>query len=104
MSETRPAPDGEEGDGLPGGADTTLPAELMALVETLAGRVHTVWAQRRLAEGWSLGERRDDERREHPGLVPYDQLPEEEKEYDRHTVVVTLKALRDLGYRIERVP
>ena len=81
-----------------------LDGDLAALLEVLAGHVHDVWARRRLAEGWRLGAQRDDDRREHPGLVPYDQLPEEEKEYDRHTVAETLKAIIALGYRIERPP
>ena len=61
---------------------------------------HDVWAQRRFAEGWQHGPRRSDEERTHPDLVPYTQLPEEEKEYDRATVVETLKAILALGYRI----
>jgi hypothetical protein len=36
----------------------------------------------------------------HPDLVPYTQLPEEEREYDRATVVETLKTILALGYRI----
>jgi hypothetical protein len=55
----------------------------------------------RLAEGWNYGPHRDDERKLHPGLVVYAELPEAEKEYDRATAVQALKAVVALGYRIE---
>lgn len=78
----------------------TLPPELEALAEQLAEHVHDVWAQGRLEEGWTVGAQRDDEARTHPGLVPYADLAESEKEYDRRTALGTLKAILALGYRI----
>ncbi len=78
----------------------TLPESLLALTERLAESAHDRWAQVRLAEGWTYGPRRDDARKQHPDLVPYAALPETEKEYDRTTVLETLKALMALGYRI----
>lgn len=35
--------------------------------------------------------------------MPYEALPESEKQADRDTVVGTLKAIRALGYRVERI-
>jgi hypothetical protein len=87
--------------------DTTkvvLPAEVLALVERLAESTHDTWALRRLAEGWTYGPRRDDDRKQHPGLVPYAELSEGEKEYDRATAMQALKAVVALGYRIVREP
>jgi RyR domain len=78
-----------------------LPAELVALTERLAENTHDIWARGRLAEGWTLGPR-DDNRKMNPCLVPYKQLPESEKEYDRQTALETLKAIVAMGYRIER--
>lgn len=78
----------------------TLPPELETLAERLAEHVHDVWAQGRLDEGWRYGPSRDDESKTHPGLVPYDDLTESEKEYDRRTAFGTLKAIRALGYEI----
>jgi hypothetical protein len=77
-----------------------LPAKLVALVEALAANNHEVWSQGRVDQGWRHGPHRDDELREHPGLVPYEDLPESEKVYDRNTVEQTLKAIVLLGYRI----
>ncbi|MBO0697986.1 MAG: Ryanodine receptor Ryr [Zavarzinella sp.] len=81
---------------------TTLPADLLALTELLARNTHEVWARQRLADGWRYGPRRDDATKEHPGLVPYDQLSEAEKDYDRGTALETLRVITALGYRIEK--
>lgn len=77
-----------------------LPAALDELAERLAEHVHDVWAEGRLAEGWTYGARRDDDAKTHPGLVPYAELSEHEKEYDRRTAIGTLKAIVALGYHI----
>jgi hypothetical protein len=80
-----------------------LEDELERLAERLAEHVHDLWAQGRIADGWVRGPRRDDEARTHPGLVPYADLPEGEKAYDRRTALGTLRAILALGYRIEPV-
>ena len=86
-------------------ADTTniqLPEELMALAEAISKNVHEVWAQNRINEGWTYGPVRDDQKRQTPCLVPYDQLPEEEKAYDRNTAFGTLKFIVAQGFKIEK--
>jgi hypothetical protein len=75
---------------------------LRDLIERLAANNHDNWAQQRIAEGWRYGPERDDGAKTHPDLVPYDKLPESEKEYDRRSVVETLKAIVASGYRIEK--
>lgn len=80
----------------------TLSADILELTEALAHHAHDVWARQRIAEGWRYGPERDGDRKEHPCLVPYDQLPESEKEYDRSIALETLKAVIALGYRIEK--
>jgi ryanodine receptor 2 len=80
--------------------DVDLPDGLTPLVERLAEHVHDTWAQRRMDEGWSYGSERDDQAKTHPCLVPYDELPEVEKDYDRETAIETLKAVKALGYTI----
>jgi hypothetical protein len=81
-----------------------LSDDLMALAETLAEHVHDVWAEGRIREGWTYGRVRDDKKKKTPCLVPYGELPESEKEYDRNTAYGTLKLLVALGYRIEKDP
>jgi ryanodine receptor 2 len=78
-----------------------LPDELMPLVEKMAKNVHEVWAETRIAQGWTYGEKRDDEKKTHPCLIAYEDLPEEEKEYDRNTCLGTLKLIMKLGFKIE---
>jgi RyR domain len=80
---------------------TELSPSLVALTEKLAENAHDHWARRRLSEGWTWGAVRDDAARKHPDLVPYDQLSEAEKHYDRDTAMETLRAILALGYRIE---
>jgi hypothetical protein len=79
-----------------------LADDLLELQERLAENTHDVWASRRLAEGWTYGPARDDVAKKHPDLVPYADLPDTEKQYDRATAMETLKAIIALGYRIER--
>ncbi|MFL5245321.1 MAG: RyR domain-containing protein [Gemmataceae bacterium] len=85
--------------GTPG---IVLGPEVSELIELLAKNTHEVWARQRSDEGWKWGPARDDKKKEHPCLVPYEQLPESEKEYDRNTSIETLKVIIALGYRIEK--
>ena len=80
--------------------DVALPKELEQLVEEMAKNVHEVWAVTRIKQGWKYGEKRNDELKTHPCLVPYEDLPEEEKEYDRNTSIGTLKLIMKLGFKI----
>jgi len=79
-----------------------LPEELNILTEQLAKNVHEVWAQSRMAQGWTYGRVRNDALKEHPCFVPYEELPEEEKAYDRDTAIGTLKLIRKLGFKISK--
>ena len=78
-----------------------LPESLVLLSEQLAKNVHEVWSANRIKEGWKYGEERDDLRKTHPCLVPYEELSEYEKEYDRATSRETLKLILKLGYEIK---
>lgn len=82
--------------------DVKLPDEMKQLVEQLAHNVHENWALGRLNDGWTFGPVRDDVLKQHPCLVEYDELPESEKDYDRHTAVETLKLIMKLGWTIEK--
>lgn len=79
-----------------------VPAEIVDLIEVLARNTHDTWAKQRLAEGWTYGEHRDDSEKKHPGMVPYDQLSESEKNYDRNTAMETIKVILSLGYQIHK--
>lgn len=83
-------------------SDLKLPIELEVLVEQMSKNVHEVWAETRVSQGWTYGEQRNDELKTHPCLIPYEELPEEEKEYDRNTSIGTLKLIMKLGFNISR--
>ncbi|MBI3467530.1 MAG: Ryanodine receptor Ryr [Planctomycetes bacterium] len=83
-------------------AQVELSQEIRELTERLAENAHDIWARQRLQDGWKYGPARNDAQKEHPCLVPYNQLPESEKEYDRKAAMETLKAIVALGYRIEK--
>lgn len=82
--------------------DIEIDENLIELTETLAQNTHEVWAESRLREGWTYGEKRDDKLKTSPCLVPYQNLPENEKEYDRNTAMETIKLILKLGYNIEK--
>ena len=83
-------------------SDVVLSSDLEDLIEALAENVHNTWAKGRIDDGWTYGPVRDDAKKHHPCLVPYDDLPESEKEYDINTAVGTLKLIRKLGFEISK--
>ena len=83
-------------------AGIQLPAELEPLAEQIARNVHETWAEGRRRQGWTYGAVRNDKKRTHPCLVPYEQLSEEEKDYDRATSIATLKFILHQGFNISR--
>lgn len=82
--------------------DVIVPEELMGLVEEMARNVHEVWALNRMEQGWTWGEKRNDQLKTHPDMLPYDELTEEEKDYDRNTSLETIKLILKLGFHISK--
>lgn len=83
-------------------SDVELTEDLAELREAIAENAHDVWAAERKAQGWSYGPQRDDFKKETPCMVPYSQLPDSEKKFDRDMAMNTLKLLKVLGYDIIR--
>lgn len=71
-------------------------------VEYLAQREHERWMQERLANGWKWAAARNDAAREHPDLLPYSQLPEALKDYDRDAVRGVIDILNAANLTITR--
>ena len=82
--------------------DVELSKDILKLSEQIAENVHEVWAASRMSEGWTYGKERNDALKQHPCLIPYDELPETEKDYDRNTAMQTLKLIQKLGYTIKK--
>ncbi len=81
-------------------SDVELTDDLDELREAIAENAHEVWAENRQAQGWTYGPRRDDALKQTPDMVPYSQLPDSEKLYDREMAMNTIKLLKKLGYDI----
>ncbi len=79
-------------------SDVELTEDLNELREAIAENAHEIWAENRQAEGWTYGPQRDDQLKQTPDMLPYSQLPEGEKEYDREMAMKTIKLLKKLGY------
>ena len=78
--------------------DIEFPAELEGLREAIAENTHEVWAAGRIKEGWTYGPKRDDKLKKHPDLIPYSELTEGEKQYDRDTAENAIKLVIKLGF------
>ena len=79
-----------------------IPKDLECLQEDLSRNVHEVWAAGRIKAGWKYGPVRDDLKKEHPCLIPYEELTEEEKDYDRATALSTIRFILSKGYRLTK--
>lgn len=80
-----------------------IPDDVQELMEILAQNNHDVWSQQRIAEGWQVGDTRNDSLKTNPDLVPYEELSEQEKDYDRRTVETTIKAILATGYQLRQI-
>jgi hypothetical protein len=72
----------------------------LATMEAVASAIHATWRAQRERQGWIWGPERDDAKRIHPRLVPYDALTEREKEANRTPARVTVAKLDQIGYRV----
>jgi len=77
-----------------------LSTDLDELIEAIAENNHEVWAKDRKKEGIEYGPVRDE--KHNPDMLPYSDLPESEKEYDRKAARGILELVQRLGYKIER--
>lgn len=82
--------------------DVSIEPELLELREAIAENAHEVWAKTRKDQGWSYGPERDDAKKLHPDMIPYNLLPESEKEYDRQMAIKTIKLVKKLGWDLKK--
>ena len=83
--------------------DITLDEDLSELQEAIAENAHEIWAKARTDQGWTYGPERNDQKKETPDMVPYCNLPESEKLYDREMAMQTLKLVKKLGFEIKKI-
>lgn len=83
-------------------SDVVISDDLIELREAIAENAHEVWAYNRRREGWTYGPERDDTKKLHPDMLPYNRLPESEKQYDREMAINTIKLVQKLGWEIKK--
>ena len=57
-------------------------------------QTHNLWMQNKLEDGWVYGDVKDAEKKIHPCLVPYDQLPPEQRTKDQLFLAIAGALLR----------
>lgn len=80
--------------------DVVINDDINELREAIAENAHEIWARSRKNEGWCYGPKRDDSLKQTPNMVPYTDLPDQEKSYDRSMAMETIKLIYKLGYDI----
>jgi len=76
----------EDGLALPATHDRSIAAHLELHLENMAELEHDLWCEERQSQGWRFGTPRHDARKFHPLIVPYMDLPENEKDKDRNQI------------------
>ncbi|XP_035260548.1 ryanodine receptor 2 isoform X5 [Anguilla anguilla] len=77
-----------------------LPPHLERIREKLAENIHELWVMNKIELGWTYGTVRDDNKRQHPCLVEFSKLPEQERSYNLQMSLETLKTLLALGCHV----
>jgi len=70
------------------------------IVEQLAKAAHEIFCESLTAKGYIYGLQTDDSRKAHSSLIPYDMLPEDEKEQNRSSVRDIPQKMGAIGYNI----
>ena len=71
--------------------------------EKLALREHDRWMKERLLQGWTYAPRRDNARRHHPLLVPWNQLSELDRDKDRAVIRNLPAMIERAGFRLKKL-
>ncbi|TRY59413.1 hypothetical protein DNTS_004316 [Danionella cerebrum] len=81
-------------------SQVVLPPHLERIRERLAENIHELWVMNKIELGWTYGMVRDDNKRQHPCLVEFNRLPEQERSYNLQMSQETLKTLLALGCHV----
>ncbi len=72
-------------------------------VETMARVEHIRWCWDKILHGWIYGKVKDERKKTHPAIIPYEDLSESEKEKDRELVRLIPALLQDVDYDVFHV-
>jgi len=79
--------------------------DIIPYLEMLAEMEHERWVKEKIAAGWKWGSVRDDRwwHLRHPSIIPWKDLPESEKDKDRHAVKIIPELLKSVDLKITRL-
>lgn len=86
----------------PGTNQIPLPEFTQEEIERMAEMEHGRWNVERLDTGWRLGDKKDEARKLSPYLVPWKDVPEAIKDYDRQAVRTWPGILAQAGLQVTR--
>ncbi len=71
-------------------------------IEYLAKAEHDSWVDERVSNGWVYAQQKDVKKKTSPYIKPYDELPEEIKDYDREPVRNIIPLLSEVNIKVYR--
>jgi hypothetical protein len=71
-------------------------------IDLMARMEHERWFEERTLESWSYGDVKDENRKTHPSLVPWEDLPKAEQEKNRNFIRDLPSILARTGYQVQR--
>ena len=69
-------------------------------IETMSRVEHIRWSWEKRLNGWRYGKTKNNIKKTHPSLIPYDELSESEKEKDRELVKLIPSFLLDIDFEV----
>lgn len=82
--------------------DGSIPTEVRQFEEFLAEAVHDAWAEWRLRHGWKFCPSYCPTKHTHPSLVPYSELPDNEKQQYREISAFALDFIVKRGWKVSK--
>jgi hypothetical protein len=71
-------------------------------IETLSQWEHSRWNWQKIIQGWVYGTEKDEAKKTHPSILPWIQLPDNIKEYDRQNIRLIPGIIKEAGYSAVR--
>jgi len=73
-------------------------------IEQLSQWEHARWNWQKILQGWVYGSKKDEVQKTNPCILPWNQLPDNIKEYDRENVRLIPGLIQEAGYHAVRKP
>eukprot|EP00002_Diphylleia_rotans_P030318 TRINITY_DN621_c0_g3_i1.p1 TRINITY_DN621_c0_g3~~TRINITY_DN621_c0_g3_i1.p1 ORF type:complete len:392 (-),score=109.13 TRINITY_DN621_c0_g3_i1:148-1323(-) len=74
-----------------------------SMADEMAEYIHDVWTKSKLDDGWRFAPVRDNQQKHHHNMVPYNELKQDDKNYDIKMAEKTIKLILYFGYNIDKI-